>query len=185
MLEKVYAERQILERADNPYIVKLHFAFQTETKLYLVMDYLNGGELFSYIKREKKFDEHRAKIYAAELVEAISYLHKHNIIYRDLKPENVLFDSKGHVRLTDFGLSKHGMSSSHLTSSFCGTIDYLAPEIVSGNGYSVKVDWWSWGTLLYQMLSGRPPHFSNNKDKMLRDIVTRDVIIKPEFSPQA
>jgi serine/threonine protein kinase len=103
---KFAAERDILEKIKNPYIVGLHFAFQTETKLYFVIDFLNGGEMFTYLRKERQFSELRAKIYAAEIIEAIGFLHKNGIIYRDLKPENVLLDSEGHIRITDFGLSK-------------------------------------------------------------------------------
>lgn len=103
---KTLAERSILEQVQSPYIVKLYYAFQTDTKLYFVIDFLNGGELFTYLRQEHTFTEERAKIYAAELVEALSYLHRHGVLYRDLKPENVLLDQEGHIRITDFGLSK-------------------------------------------------------------------------------
>lgn len=117
---------------ENPYIVKLHYAFQTEAKLYLVIDFLNGGELFTYLKNENYFSEQRAKIYAAELVEALSYLHKNGVVYRDLKPENVLLDADGHIRITDFGLSRINLGRKEQTYSFCGTPEYLAPEIILG-----------------------------------------------------
>jgi len=106
LLVKTQAERDILEKVKNPYIVGLHYAFQTETKLYFIIDFLNGGELFTYLRKEQKFTERRAKIYAAEIVDAIGCLHSSGIIYRDLKPENVLLDADGHIRITDFGLSK-------------------------------------------------------------------------------
>ena len=132
MFSPKIAERKILEKVDNPYIVKLHYAFQTEAKLYLVIDFLNGGELFTYLKDENYFAEQRAKIYAAELVEALSYLHKNGVVYRDLKPENVLFDAQGHIKITDFGLSRINLGRKELTHSFCGTPEYLAPEIILG-----------------------------------------------------
>lgn len=141
----------------------MHYAFQTETKLYFVIDFLNGGELFSYLRKERKFSEERTRIYTAELVEALSYLHANGIVYRDLKPENILLDMEGHIRITDFGLSKQGMKRDEITHSFCGTPEYLAPDIIRGDGHSYDVDWWSLGALVYEMLNGRPPHF--NKDK--------------------
>lgn len=112
--------------------MKLYFAFQTESKLYLVIDFLNGGELFTYLRNEHRFNENRVKIYGAELVEALSYLHTRGVLYRDLKPENVLLDSDGHIRITDFGLSKLNLGREGQTFSFCGTPEYLAPEIILG-----------------------------------------------------
>lgn len=185
MLEKAHAERKILASVDCPYIVKLHYAYQSETKLYLAIDFLNGGELFTYLRRERVFEEDRARVYAAELVEAISYLHKNNIIYRDLKPENVLFDSNGHLKITDFGLSKIVKEPTEITKSFCGTPEYIAPEIIQGVGHTMKADWWSLGALLYQMLTGRPPHYNKNKMQMLKDIVDKDVEMRPFLSQEA
>jgi serum/glucocorticoid-regulated kinase 2 len=128
------AERDILEKIDSPFIVKLHYAFQTDAKLYFVMDFLNGGELFFHLRKETKFSERRACFYAAQLVEAIRCLHTNGVIYRDLKPENVLLDSNGNLKITDFGLSKQGVEtdpdSEQKTFSFCGTPEYLAPEII-------------------------------------------------------
>jgi serine/threonine protein kinase len=124
----------------------LHYAFQTDAKLYFVMDFLNGGELFFHLRKETKFSERRACFYAAQLVEAIRCLHSNGVIYRDLKPENVLLDSDGNLKITDFGLSKQGLETGkegEKTFSFCGTPEYLAPEIISGVGHDKGVDWWS------------------------------------------
>ena len=147
-----------------------------------MIDFLNGGELFTYLRRENVFEEDRARVYIAELVEGLSYLHKNKIIYRDLKPENVLFDSNGHLKITDFGLSKIGIEPGKLTKSFCGTPEYIAPEIIQGTGHSMKADWWSLGALMYQMLTGRPPHYSKNKMQMLKDIVEKEVEMRPYLS---
>lgn len=126
------------------------------------------------MRKDKKFSEKRACFYAAQLIEAIRILHAAEIVYRDLKPENVLLDSDGNLKITDFGLSKQGVSSSaegKKTYSFCGTPEYLAPEIIKGIGHDKGVDWWSLGALLYEMLCGRPPHFQSNRKQMLQDIV--------------
>ena len=175
LMDKTQAERMILAECRSPYIVRLHYAFQTQNKLYFIIDFLNGGELFTYLKNERIFSEQRTRIYAAELVEALAYLHKHGVIYRDLKPENILLGSDGHLKITDFGLSKLGLGRESRTFSFCGTPEYLAPEVIRGDGHSFEVDWWSLGALVYEMLVGAPPHFSKDKTKMLKKIVEVEI----------
>jgi len=133
LMIKTQAERDILEKINSPFIVKLHYAFQTDAKLYFVMDFLNGGELFFHLRKSRKFSERRSCFYAAQLVEAIRILHMNGVIYRDLKPENVLLDNNGNLKITDFGLSKQGVETDKdgaKTFSFCGTPEYLAPEII-------------------------------------------------------
>lgn len=172
----IKSERQLLELIKCPFIVHLHFAFQTDDKLYLILDYINGGELFFHLKREGRFDEQRARFYAAEIAIALNKLHSLNILYRDLKPENVLLDHEGHVRLVDFGLSKQFNSPDARTFTFCGTPEYLAPEVLTGEGYTVSVDWWCLGSLVYEMLMGLPPFYSDNIEEMYRKILNQSPI---------
>eukprot|EP00744_Colponema_vietnamica_P007642 GILI01010975.1.p1 GENE.GILI01010975.1~~GILI01010975.1.p1 ORF type:complete len:345 (+),score=81.06 GILI01010975.1:98-1036(+) len=178
-------ERNILQTIDHPFIVQLCFAFQTADKLYLVMDFLNGGELFYHLKKAGRFSEERAKFYAAEIVLALEYLHNLGIIYRDLKPENILLDSTGHIKLTDFGLSKNGIAGDMKTGTFCGTPEYLAPEILRGVGHNKAVDWWSLGALLYEMLTGVPPFYSRNRKQMFDNILRGTLMLKPYHSTEA
>jgi protein-serine/threonine kinase len=138
--------------------MKLDFAFQDKTHLYMIMEFVNGGELFYHICESGKFTEERAKFYASELILALEYLHGQGIVYRDLKPENVLIDREGHVKLTDFGLSKDGLQDqNNMTDSFVGTTEYLAPEIIKDKSYSYSVDFYSLGILVYEMLTGMNP----------------------------
>jgi serum/glucocorticoid-regulated kinase 2 len=177
------AERDILEKIKNPFIVNLHYAFQTPDKLYFILDFVNGGELFSHLRKTKKFPEYRAKFYAAEITLALEWLHLNNIIYRDLKPENILLDSEGHIKITDFGLSKQ--SSKPKTFTFCGTPEYLAPEIIREVGHDKGVDWWSLGALLYEMLWGRPPFWDKRRPEMFNLILESKPVMKKEFNKDA
>lgn len=175
-------ERNILSRINHPFIIKMKFAFQSEDKLYLVLDYCSGGCLSYYIAKEKHFTEDTARFFAAEIVLAIEELHKNHIIYRDLKPDNVLIDENGHVVLTDFGLSKQGVEDEDLASSFCGSLAYLAPEMVKQTGHNKSVDWYLLGVLLYEMLIGFPPFYSVNKDQMFKNIENAKVRIPARIS---
>jgi len=169
------AERSILQEVSNPFIVTLHYAFQTQGKLYLILDYVRGGELFYQLKQEGLFSEERVRLYTAEIVLALQHLHEKNIIYRDLKPENLLLDIEGHVMLTDFGLSKEAVTRKNGARTFCGTPEYLAPEILRGVGHGKAVDWWSLGTLVYEMLTGLPPFYSQNRKVMFERILKADL----------
>ncbi|KAG8810651.1 Serine/threonine-protein kinase [Serendipita sp. 399] len=165
-------ERKILQRSlDSPFLVGLKFSFQTESELFLVTDFKSGGELFWHLQRETRFGEERARFYIAELTLALEHLHKHDIVYRDLKPENILLDATGHVALCDFGLSKPDLPANQLTNTFCGTTEYLAPEILLDDlGYSKMVDFWSLGVLLFEMLCGWSPFYNEDTQVMYRNI---------------
>lgn len=159
----VYAEKTVQSRIQSEFIVKLHCSFQTKSKLFMVMDYCKGGDLGHVLEREGKIPEDRARIYLAEVLLAIEALHTREVIYRDLKPDNVVLDEDGHAMLTDFGLSKEGIKATDFTKSFCGSVAYLAPEVLCRLGHGRSVDWYLLGVLLYEMLVGIPPYFDKNK----------------------
>ncbi|XP_030606075.1 serine/threonine-protein kinase Sgk2b [Archocentrus centrarchus] len=168
----VMIERSVLLKGlQHPFLVGLHFSFQTSNTLYFVLDYVNGGELFYHLQREGSFPEPRAAFYAAEMAAALGYLHSLNIVYRDVKPENILLDSDGHVVLTDFGLCKEGVAKGGIMHTFCGTPEYLAPEVLQGHPYSPAVDWWGLGTVLFEMICGLPPFHSHSKLEMFQNIL--------------
>jgi protein-serine/threonine kinase len=169
-VEHTKTERHVLETVSHPFIVNLMFAFQTPRKLYFVLEYCMGGELFFHLSRAGRFSESRGRFYFCEILLAIEYLHKLNIIYRDLKPENILLDQDGHVKLTDFGLSKEGIMDNFSATSMCGTPEYLAPEIIEKKGHGRAVDWYSLGALLYEMLTGLPPFYTRDREKLFERI---------------
>ncbi|KAK3818988.1 MAG: kinase-like domain-containing protein [Benniella sp.] len=176
-VEHTIAERNVLIQAlQSPFIVGLKFSFQTPTKLYLVQDFMNGGELFFHMQNEGTFSESRARFYAAELVLALEHLHSCHVVYRDLKPENVLLSSQGHIVLVDFGLCKQNVTEDERTHTFCGTTEYLAPEIIKGMGYGKAVDWWSLGILLYEMLVGTSPFEDSRTEGVHHKILHQPVI---------
>ncbi|OHT16605.1 AGC family protein kinase [Tritrichomonas foetus] len=176
-IHTVLIERNILESIHFPFIVSLRYAFQTDKKFYLVLEYVPGGELFFHMQKLGALPLDVVKLYIAEISLALNHLHSHGIVYRDLKPENVLIDADGHIKLTDFGLSK----LTEETSTFCGTSEYLAPEIISRQPYSYQIDWWSLGVLMYEMLFERTPWVTQNRAKLF-DMIQKD---EPEFPEDA
>jgi len=168
-VEHTKAERKILQALQHPFLMTLRYAFQSKEKLYFVLDYFQGGELFFHLKTKRRFSEEVARLYVAEIALALGHLHSLQYIYRDLKPENILLDDVGHVCLTDFGLSKD-VEEGDKAHTFCGTPEYLAPEIVTGTGHDKAVDWWSLGILLYELTVGIPPFYSQNVNEMYNKI---------------
>ncbi|VAI05953.1 unnamed protein product [Triticum turgidum subsp. durum] len=168
--EYMKAERDILTKVDHPFVVQLRYSFQTKYRLYLVLDFVNGGHLFFQLYQQGLFREELARIYTAEIVSAVAHLHANGIMHRDLKPENILLDAHGHAMLTDFGLAKE-FDENTRSNSMCGTVEYMAPEIVQGRGHDKAADWWSVGILLFEMLTGKPPFFGGNRDKIQQKIV--------------
>ncbi|ODV59242.1 serine/threonine protein kinase SCH9, partial [Ascoidea rubescens DSM 1968] len=166
------SERDILVKASKgPFIINLKFAFQTPDNLYFVTDYMAGGELFYLLQKEKKFTEERTKFYVAELLCALEILHNEGVIYRDLKPENILLDANGHIALCDFGLSKLNIIQDHRAKTFCGTTEYLAPEILlDESGYTKMVDFWSLGVLIFEMICGWSPFYAETNQQMYKNI---------------
>ena len=202
----ILAERTVLALVNNPFIVPLKFSFQTPDKLYLVMSFVNGGELFYHLQREGKFDEYRSRFYAAELLCALEHLHGFNVVYRDLKPENILLDYTGHIALCDFGLCKLNMSETEKATSgslftslpvhrmanrpvlpvaFCGTPEYIAPELLESQGYTKTVDWWTLGVLIYEMMTGLPPFYDENVNIMYQRILSDPLNFPPDISSEA
>jgi serum/glucocorticoid-regulated kinase 2 len=182
-IERTRTERKVLSVVDHPFIMKVHYAFQTEDKLYLVLDYCPGGELFFHLSRFRRFPERVARFYAAELLLAIGHLHKRGIIYRDLKPENVLLDAEGHVKLGDFGLAKAGIRHPcEGAVSMCGTPEYMAPEVLNQAGHGFCVDYWGLGMLVFEMMTGLPPWYTTDRAKLFRRLKSAPLDIPSYFS---
>jgi serum/glucocorticoid-regulated kinase 2 len=180
-IEHTKTEKVILETVNHPFLVGLEWAFQTPEKIFFVMHFMRGGELFQHLKNSKRFPEKRAKFYVATICSAIGHLHSKDIIYRDLKPENILMDENGYVYLTDFGMAKF-LKKDTLAMSFCGTPEYLSPEIITGEGHAKEADWWSIGILAYETLYGIPPFYHQNQSTMYELI--KDAKLKFPASPE-
>jgi len=181
----ILAERTVLALVNSPFIVPLKFSFQNPDKLYLVMSFVNGGELFYHLQREGKFDQIRSRFYAAELLCALEHVHGFNVVYRDLKPENILLDFTGHIALCDFGLCKLNMTESDKTNTFCGTPEYIAPELLESRGYTKTVDWWTLGVLLYEMMTGLPPFYDEDVNHMYQRILNDPLLFPDDMQADA
>ncbi|XP_025411745.1 putative protein kinase C delta type homolog isoform X3 [Sipha flava] len=170
-VECTLIERKVLALGTNhPYLCHLFCTFQTESHLFFVMEYLNGGDLMFHIQQSGRFDEGRSRFYASEIVSGLKFLHKKGIVYRDLKLDNILLDFNGHVRIADFGMCKLQIYLDKTADTFCGTPDYMAPEIIKGQKYNQSVDWWSFGILLYEMLVGKSPFSGCDEDALFWSI---------------
>lgn len=178
----VKAERSVLETLNHPFLIKFHYAFQNKSKLYLVLEYAQGGDLYNYLNKMKVLTEEQCRFYAAEIICALEYLHKKNLVFRGLQPEDVLLDSEGHVKLSDFGLAKSNQS---FTSSFCGSPLYIAPETIKGEKQTFAVDWWSLGVLIYEMLTGSPPFWSSDNKTLLKKIIQKQFKMSEKISEEA
>ena len=185
LLKYAIAERNVLSLSHHPFIVKLNFAFQTSTKLFLILEYCPNGDLAKHLLIEKRFSEQRAKFYLCEVLLALENLHQRDIIFRDLKPDNVVLDSEGHCKLTDFGLSKEGVIESKYAQSFCGSIAYLAPEMLKKQGHGKAIDWYLLGVLFYEMLVGITPYFTTRKEEIFHNIECGELNIPDYVSPEA
>lgn len=185
-VECTMTEKRVLVLANrHPFLTSLHSCFQTDERLFFVMEYVNGGDLMFQIQRARKFNEARARFYAAEVTLALMFLHIHGVIYRDLKLDNILLDMNGHCKLADFGMCKEGISDGRTTATFCGTPDYIAPEILQELDYGPSVDWWALGVLMYEMMAGQPPFEADNEDDLFDSILHDDVLYPVWLSKEA
>lgn len=180
-IKPILSERRVLEKLDHPFVIKLHWAFQSERELFFVMDICTGGELFFHLLQQRRFSEKLAKFYMCEILLGFQYMHERNIVYRDIKPENILVDMDGHIRVADFGLSKIIPEKSR-SYSFCGSPEYLSPEMLqNGEGHDRRLDIYCLGVLLYEMLTGLPPFFDDDHQLMFEKIMYSDLILDQPF----
>mmetsp|Transcript_83575 Transcript_83575/g.115297 ORF Transcript_83575/g.115297 Transcript_83575/m.115297 type:complete len:234 (+) Transcript_83575:706-1407(+) len=167
-IENLKTEKSILLQVNHPFIIGMDYVFQKAYRIYFLMDFIQGGELFQHLSDSQRFTEEKTKFYAAQVALALGHLHKANILYRDLKPENILINNDGYIMLADFGLAKVLATDPGAAepNSFCGTPEYLSPEMIEGTGHDHTIDWWALGVLIYEMIIGIPPFYNQNKNKM-------------------
>ncbi|XP_036974624.1 RAC-beta serine/threonine-protein kinase-like isoform X2 [Acanthopagrus latus] len=178
-------ESRVLQNTRHPFLTTLKYAFQTHDRLCFVMEYANGGELFFHLSRERVFTEDRARFYGAEIVSALEYLHSRDVVYRDLKLENLMLDKDGHIKITDFGLCKEGITPDATMKTFCGTPEYLAPEVLEDNDYGRAVDWWGLGVVMYEMMCGRLPFYNQDHERLFELILMEEIRFPRNLSPEA
>ncbi|XP_069063419.1 RAC-alpha serine/threonine-protein kinase [Pleurodeles waltl] len=179
-------ENRVLQNSRHPFLTALRYSFQTHDRLCFVMEYANGGELFFHLSKERVFSEERAQFYGAEIVSALDYLHSEkNVVYRDLKLENLMLDKDGHIKITDFGLCKEGIKDGATMKTFCGTPEYLAPEVLEDNDYGRAVDWWGLGVVMYEMMCGRLPFYNQDHEKLFELILMEEIRFPRTLSPEA
>ncbi|XP_056451699.1 RAC-beta serine/threonine-protein kinase-like isoform X1 [Gadus macrocephalus] len=178
-------ESRVLQNMRHPFLTTLKYAFQTHDRLCFVMEYANGGELFFHLSRERVFTEDRARFYGAEIVSALKYLHSRDVVYRDLKLENLMLDKDGHVKITDFGLCKEGITPDATMKTFCGTPEYLAPEVLEDNDYGRAVDWWGLGVVMYEMMCGRLPFYNQDHERLFELILMEEIRFPKNLAPEA
>jgi len=172
-LEHIQNEVRILSRVRCSFVSELYAVFQDDNSLYVMLEYIPGGELFSHLRRQEKFSQAECQFYTVELVCALQYLHELNVVYRDVKPENIMIHKDGHLRLVDFGFAK--FLDDDRTFTLCGTPEYLAPETIQGVGHGMAVDWWAAGVLLFEMAAGYPPFYGDNPFSVYQKILEANI----------